>query len=727
MKTANFQSLTLATVLVGAGIVLLPVIASAQAERGWPKDSTEYARELVPGESRPEPEQAKVLDQSTSFHLNSSHAASGFMTPLFPSVLIVDTVISNTNPNLTNTDTANDGETTIAVNPQNPNEIVISSFSNRWSGPNTTAIFYHTTDGGVNWTQQGVPPPPGWTNTSCPCDWAWDWGHGGALSGTILARLASGVDVVSVTTTDATTPAAFSYNGNPAQRTNNNVPNSFGNADQPWLLANLNPPTPALDNVYVGWDDFANSDGISGVDMRVAVSAGVSPLNFTLDVQAGNSAGAVNPGLRLADDRVTGTMWILWGRNIAAGNGGSKNMNYMLNRSTDGGVTWTLNGNPNLPTTAGIVVANADSTQPWPKFGTVNALLGGVHHAGVDPISGDLYYVYGNRDATTGNDRLAIRRISDAGGGSVTLGPQSFLTGQVEAALPQVAVLDNGTLGTFYYTFNGIVTGFPQFSARLATSKDQLATFTDIPLLTFLSSAAFDGFTFSRQRVLGDYMQMKAHGNCFFGSFTGNGAPLGRPISNHDPIFFKTCVENPPVAQCKDVVVDAAPGTCSATTSVDNGSYDPGGEAITLAQSPPSPYPAGVTAVTLTVTDAEGLADSCSAMVTVVDTELPTVACNAPASIKPPDAPISFTASTLDNCGASVEITGFDCFKFTKKGKRIDKTGSCVVDISGDTISILDSGGVDDHITWDVIATDAQNNAATTTCEIVVKKPGRGS
>ena len=55
----------------------------------------------------------------------------------------------------------------------------------------------------------------------------------------------------------------------------------------------------------------------------------------------------------------------------------------MLNRSTDGGATWTLNG-----MAGGIIVANADSTQPTPKFGTVNALLGGVDHAAVIQITG---------------------------------------------------------------------------------------------------------------------------------------------------------------------------------------------------------------------------------------------------------------------------------------------------------------------------------------------------
>jgi hypothetical protein len=53
-------------------------------------------------------------------------------------------------------------------------------------------------------------------------------------------------------------------------------------------------------------------------------------------------------------------------------------------------------------------------------------------------------------------------------------------------------------------------------------------------------SAAKDNSN-DRQRVLGDYMQTKTLGNCFYGSFTANGAPFGRPFSNHDPIFFKTC------------------------------------------------------------------------------------------------------------------------------------------------------------------------------------------
>jgi len=128
--------------------------------------------------------------------------------------------------------------------------------------------------------------------------------------------------------------------------------------------------------------------------------------------------------------------------NTIAGN--PKTINYMLNRTTDGS-TWTLNSSA-----TGIVVATANSTQPNPKFGTVNALLGGVNHAAVDPATGDLYYVYGNRDAS-GNNRLAIRRVFDNGSGGVTIGSESFVVaGTVQAALPSVAVTDDGVVGVFY-------------------------------------------------------------------------------------------------------------------------------------------------------------------------------------------------------------------------------------------------------------------------------------
>jgi hypothetical protein len=179
-----------------------------------------------------------------------------------------------------------------------------------------------------------------------------------------------------------------------------------------------------------------------------------------------------------------------------------------------------------------------------------------------------------------------------------------------------------------------------------------------------------------------------------------------------------------PVAQCTDVTTSTDPGVCTADVSVDDGSFDPDGGPVTLTQTPPSPYPLGETVVTLRVSDETGLADTCVATVTVVDTEPPIPVCNT-TNIIPPDAPISFTATATDNCDASVEITGFDCFKFTQKGEKIDKKESCIVEVAGDTITISDTGGVGTQITWTIRAVDASGNVAEKECSVEVVNPGR--
>ena len=90
--------------------------------------------------------------------------------------------------------------------------------------------------------------------------------------------------------------------------------------------------------------------------MHVAVSYGVTPPNFTVDNRVGLSTGGVNPGLRLSKDPTTGTMYALWQQCIGNCGGDPKTISYFLNRSTDGGHTWALNGNslgsPSPPGTA---------------------------------------------------------------------------------------------------------------------------------------------------------------------------------------------------------------------------------------------------------------------------------------------------------------------------------------------------------------------------------------
>ena len=104
------------------------------------------------------------------------------------------------------------------------------------------------------------------------------------------------------------------------------------------------------------------------------------------------------------------------------------------------------------------------------------------------------------------------------------------------------------------------------------------------------------------------------------------------------------------------------------------------------------------------------------------------IMCNAPATITPPGTPIAFTTTATDVCGVEVipQLTEFDCFKLTKKGKVIDKTKACKASISGDTISVGRSGGgVGTHIIWSATATDTYGNEFTKDCEALVVRRGK--
>ena len=513
MKTHRAALLHVVVALFGAltlaGHAGLASAQLADSARSVPKDATPYVRPAIDADLNPDGRGA--FSETNPF--------------------VVDVVVNNTDAALKNTDTFNDGELSIAINPLNRNEIVITSFAGGWG---TNAPWWHSLDGGTTWTKRfTIPVPPGRPGAvGCPCDQVVDYGRKGRLFGTFLAD-----NVYTGGSTNPASAAAFSWNapGGTTQATNFNA---LVSPDQPWLVVNRDTSAAFQDNAWVAYDNFNTNP----VQMRVSVALGTYPPNFTRDnPTGGTAAGFINPGHRLVKDPVSGWVYSLWQTctlNCATATSNPKTVEVRLTRSTDGGQTWGLNGNAD-----GIVVATVNTTQPQPKFGTVNALLGGIHHAAVDPRTGDVYVAYGTISFIQG---IAVRRlIYDPVTNNLLSGPEVLVPASFAfsgAAIPSVAITDNGVVGVFYYTFDGFsfVGSLPIFTAHLSTSDNQGSTWTDQRLLTFLSSATdnADG----RQRVLGDYMQLKAVGNTFYGGFTGNGVPFGRPFANHDPIFFKVTV-----------------------------------------------------------------------------------------------------------------------------------------------------------------------------------------
>ena len=513
MRRSKVSIAVFAALAVAAGCLVAPGAHAAEPTppiggdlRSSPPDQSRPSRPATPDEARP---RARVF------------------APIANDTALRDVIVSNTNTALA-TGGGGGSEPSIAINPANPDEIVISSFFGGW-GTNTSV--FHSTDGGDTWTVLNtIPAPPGLSGVSgCPCDQTFDFGRDGTLYGTFLLFDGTNTNVVTGSTTDITQASSWSWNGNPAQLTNQAVAN---NADQPWLLVNRDPVTASQDNAYVAYDEFTNNLS------RVSVSTGTTPVAIARDQRAGNaSPNVTNPGLRLASDPRNGTMYALYQTSTGASQ--PRNVTYHLNRSTDGGQTWTLNGNVD-----GIAVDNVPSSQLQFKFAGVNDLRGGVDHAAVDPTNGDVYVVYGHDTNSTGTgNQLEIRRITTDNTGTATVGAASVVSNAASAALPSVAVAADGTIGVLYDTDDGTnASGFPIISAHFARSTDHGVTFTDQVLQTFNSPVLPSGSNTDRQRILGDYQQLKALGRTFFAVYSGNRTGFGSTISAIDPVFASISV-----------------------------------------------------------------------------------------------------------------------------------------------------------------------------------------
>ncbi len=184
-----------------------------------------------------------------------------------------------------------------------------------------------------------------------------------------------------------------------------------------------------------------------------------------------------------------------------------------------------------------------------------------------------------------------------------------------------------------------------------------------------------------------------------------------------------TIVETtPPVAACQNITVnlDAAGNATITTGDIDNGSTDNCGIAsMSLDITSFDCTDVGANTVTLTVTDAAGNSDNCTATVTVVDNIAPIAACqNFTANL---DATGNVTITTgdidngsSDNCGItsmSLDVTSFDC-----------------TDIGANTVTltVTDAAGQTDNCTATVTVVD--NLAPTVICQnITVPLDGTGN
>lgn len=120
------------------------------------------------------------------------------------------------------------------------------------------------------------------------------------------------------------------------------------------------------------------------------------------------------------------------------------------------------------------------------------------------------------------------------------------------------------------------------------------------------------------------------------------------------------------VAKCADVTVSAG-ASCTASASIDAGSFAPGGGDLVLNQDPPGPYALGSTVVTLTAIHESGESDSCQATVTVVDDTPPVIMVTASKGVISPMRKhdlvnIGLGATATDDCSTAPTSFRVDVF-----------------------------------------------------------------
>ncbi len=196
--------------------------------------------------------------------------------------------------------------------------------------------------------------------------------------------------------------------------------------------------------------------------------------------------------------------------------------------------------------------------------------------------------------------------------------------------------------------------------------------------------------------------------------------PGGRPLGDAPR---SAAVNQPPDARCRNVTVWARADLCSAAASVNNGSSDPDGDAVTIGQSPAGPYGLGTTGVTLTATDAAGLSSTCIGTVSVLDTTAPVIAAvtASPNLLWPPNhkmVPVTVSPLVTDACDAGVARACRIVAVSSNEGSSADWriSGSLTANLKAEHSG---SGG-DRVYTLTVQCSDASGNSAQQTVAVTV-------
>jgi hypothetical protein len=608
-------------------------------------------------------------------------------------------------------------EVSIDVNPTDPNNQVIVGHD----GGLVTMNTFYTTDGGLTWSPVLIGNAIDGLTSNFRFDpsVAFDddgnvyVGYGARIPNpaggnqrtVVVCRSTDGGATYPQCTYVATTPDIGSLPGN----------------DKWHLATGPDPVVPTQQNVYIAWTQ--NITEGTGTDQRIVVSRSIDGgATFSAPIIINDlSIAGTRSGNLFADPAVgpNGEVYVAW-HDIGAGQ-------VWIDASSDGGLTF---GTDVLVTNSGAGFKRSIPAQPDRGVGVMPTI--DTDRSG-GPNNGRIYLAYSDLGAGGAADFEVLVRSSTDGGLTWTAPVVIHDDGGTNSQfLPWLDVdQQTGKVVAVWYDARNDVNN-KQVEVFLAASNDGGASWKPSVLV---SDSPSDMSVDNPDRYRGNFLEyigVAALGNSAYPVWADNSESPGDLDYYTDQVGIGTAPEcdanGPYTAEC------GLPVTLDGSAS-----FDPESQAIAYSWTgafTPSPTtgqmptvvfgtPTGNKTVSLTVTDSDGETDSCQAVAIVQDTTPPQVSCSSPATITPPDAPVSFTATANDGCEGQLTpvIVDYACYKVTKKGKLINKASSCSVSFSGDTVTIADSGGVDTRIEWTTQATDGSGNTSTAVCGVDVVAP----
>jgi PEP-CTERM motif len=407
-----------------------------------------------------------------------------------PTLAFGQVQIINVIPRNQSNETAQNSETSIAVNPNNTDQRVVSAFD---LSQNFSAKYYGTNNGGASYAQ---------IDSKFSADTTLAWSNSGTA---YEARLISPSGVNQVVVEKANNPIATGFNVAVPAATYSGNPGG-GGIDQPAIFAKQ---MGGADHIFIGLnDDNPNSGNTATV--RYSTNGGGAFQNAVLDDK--NPAQGDGPAVRVGIANDGHTVYAAYERfnsRTNAGNPTDFNGDIVITRDDNGGA----NNFTNLKTGVnnGVNIAT-NVVIPFDKTTVGNERLGSDVSIAVDPNNANKVFVAYDK-TVGGKGQVVVAESTDAGRTFTTVFSSAAAN---STGLPYLAVTSTGVVGLLVLENVGA-----NLETHLFQSGDNFATSTDTILSQFPDGTP--GVSF--QPYVGDYFGLTAVGDTLYGSFAASNDP----------------------------------------------------------------------------------------------------------------------------------------------------------------------------------------------------------